>query len=570
MRRYLVTAALVAAVTTIMVPYKAAFASPKTDSLVTTGSPPSPFPQNKQNEPALAIDPLNPAVMVAGANEEIDLQPCSGSSCPFTPGVGTSGMYFSFDGGNTWTQPTYTGWSARTGTAAVGPIGTLPWYYEAGLVSDGDPAVAFGPRPGPNGFSWSNGARLYYGSLASNFSTDRTDTTFKGFEAIAVSRADDLAAAASGTKSAWMPPVVVTTKTSAATFSDKDGVWADNTATSPFFGNVYACWTDFRSKTSLPAAAQPMELSRSTDGGTTWSSPVQLTPATPGSKTIKFTAAGGRQGCAIRTDSHGAVYVFWEGTDNKQPVQVMTRSFDGGKTFEKPRSVSNVSDVGKTDPVTGDSTFDGLAGARTDSFPSVDLANGSPSGAGATNEIALAWSDASAGLNHEQALLQYSTDGGNSWSTPTNIAESGDRPDFPAVALSPDGKNMYLDYMAFLQDWQETTTSPRLMQGVIRTAPVGSSGAPGAWVTLHRGATGDARGSSQNGLTGEFLGDYDSIVAANSTAVVGVWNDSRNATDCPAVDAYRQSLATSNPLPAPAPGTDCPAEFGNTDIFSAP
>jgi len=256
--------------------------------------------------------------------------------------------------------------------------------------------------------------------------------------------------------------------------------------------------------------------------------------------------------------------------DNQQLVQVMTRSFDGGKTFEKPRSVANVSDVGKTDPVTGDSTFDGLAGARTDSFPSVDLANGAPSGAGATNEIALAWSDASAGLNHEQALLQYSTDGGNSWSTPTNIAESGDRPDFPAVALSPDGKNMYLDYMAFLQDWQETTTSPRLMQGVIRTAPIGSSGAPGAWVTLHRGAIGDARGSSRNGLTGEFLGDYDSMVAANSTAVVGVWNDSRNATDCQAVDAYRQSLATSNPLPTPAPGTDCPAEFGNTDIFSAP
>jgi hypothetical protein len=46
-----------------------------------------------------------------------------------------------------------------------------------------------------------------------------------------------------------------------------------------------------------------------------------------------------------------------------------------------------------------------------------------------------------------------------------------------------------------------------------------------------------------------------------------VFIDVRNAADCPAIDAFRQSLSTSTPLPRPAPGNDCPATFGNSDIF---
>ena len=72
------------------------------------------------------------------------------------------------------------------------------------------------------------------------------------------------------------------------------------------------------------------------------------------------------------------------------------------------------------DPVYGRCVMDGFAGARTDlsAIPSVDIANGAPTGVGATNEIVDAWADSGSNVNDNKALVSWSTDGGTTWSNP--------------------------------------------------------------------------------------------------------------------------------------------------------
>ena len=98
--------------------------------------------------------------------------------------------------------------------------------------------------------------------------------------------------------------------------------------------------------------------------------------------------------------------------------------------------------------------------------------------------------------------------------------------------------------------------------------PAARSGAgpTGAFSELHRGAPGDPRSSSANSLISEFLGDYV-YAAATRTYGAAVWNDSRNGADCPAIDAYRQALENGQSATAPAVQQQCPATFGNSDIF---
>src|SRR5262245_19258627 len=126
------------------------------------------FPTNKQNEPTIAVNPTNSSFLVAGANDEQRQPPCGpgpargsvpANDCSFFPGVGTDGVYTSSDRGASWTNR-----------------GLLPGFSDNGgsLQSDGDPRIAYGPRPDASGsfasaraaHAFVNGARAYYGGLA--------------------------------------------------------------------------------------------------------------------------------------------------------------------------------------------------------------------------------------------------------------------------------------------------------------------------------------------------------------------------------------------------------------------
>ncbi|TMD08030.1 MAG: hypothetical protein E6J01_04615 [Chloroflexi bacterium] len=594
MRRKPALASL-AATTALLI--SATFAFAASSSRVSSGSPSGNTPQNHQNEPAVALDAQSPNILVAGSNDFVDEQRCpqplavnNGTCLDRATPVGVSGVYFSFDSGHNWTQPTYTGWTnfdcdpTTVCKGHPGPIHTLPWYAENQLVSFGDPAVAVGPAPDSDGaFSWSNGHRVYYANLTSAFSTtvefSFPNPVFHGFLAVAVSRLDNPTPASVADKASWQTPVIVSSTTGETSFLDKEQIWADNAASSQFFGNVYICGNDFRSNGPHQNgnAPVPVMVYSSTDGGSTWTKRQVTSAVTNG---ISPQNGFGYSGCTLRTDSHGVVYLFAERfalptTLPTHSAQVMFQSFDGGIHWTAGSVIANVTDPCYfIDPIEGRCVMDGFSGARTDlaASPSVSIANGAPTGAGASNEIVDAWADAPV-LNGEVTKFQFSTDAGATWSDPQTVSLGGDRPLYAAPAISPSGSRAYVIYEADTAPWRGSDfTSPRPYHGVLVSSALDASGAPTGWHTVFNESPGDLRATYPgHDLYQERVGDYV-YAAASDTYGVGVWTSAANAALCPAVQKYRSDsfAAGHRALPgAPWPLTDCPATFGNTDIMSA-
>ncbi|MGH9053017.1 MAG: sialidase family protein [Acidimicrobiia bacterium] len=273
----------------------------------------------QQNEPSVAINPSEPDVIVAGANDYCGVP---------TFGDAWMGFYVSQDGGATWVNSLNPGYP--TDTSAEGQ--ESPIFGRAG--ASGDPIQ-----------DWDNDNHLFYGGISFN----RTDPNQSGL--ITPTNGDVIVSTWVRDASAplgmdYLRTVIVGEGTPSAfffgRFNDKPSLRVDDWPDSPHEGNVYVSWTLF------PGAGRDQILfSRSTDQGVTFSRPIKIS-----------SRVANAQGSDIAVAPDGTVYVVWRqfadvaaGVDN---AIEFVKSTDGGRTFSSPQRIAEIVPFDRSDQyVTG-------------------------------------------------------------------------------------------------------------------------------------------------------------------------------------------------------------------------
>jgi hypothetical protein len=189
-------------------------------------------------------------------------------------GTGSQAQFYSTDGGTTWGQTTL----PRQAGDAFHSDPTVEW------TSDG---TAWSTTIGIN----SSGTALHMRSYKStdNGATWTFDATF------------------SGTQSD----------------TDKQIIWVDHSATSPFKDNLYAIWHN----------GDPAFINRRTGPAGSWQTPVQVSGAETSGTAI---------GDDVKTNAFGDVFGFWPDTGNSKVFAV--KSTNGGASFGTPVEVATTFD----------------------------------------------------------------------------------------------------------------------------------------------------------------------------------------------------------------------------------
>src|SRR5215213_1994889 len=262
-----------------------------------------------QNETSIAVDPNNPNRVVASANDyvartwacTISDQPCSGLA------DGYSGTYFSNNGGTTWCCTSSD--PAHLGTLIPGVTRLAGGTYDAA----GDPAVAFDSK-----------GHVFYAGLGFNRATaPNTVEVSKGtFSA--------------GGNLSWGAPTFINPTTSPSTLNDKEWIAVDSHAGSPFQDRIYVTWTRFLFNARSGGYIQsPIAFASSSDGGATFTEPKLISgnviygqgsrPVVGPDGTLYVLWDGSNRLASLNSIN-------------------MVKSTDGGATWSKPIQVSELTD----------------------------------------------------------------------------------------------------------------------------------------------------------------------------------------------------------------------------------
>lgn len=228
----------------------------------------SPSPQN---ESSIAVSPVDPNFLISSA---VDSRP-------------GAHVYLSYDGGHSW-QNKFLG------------IVNVDWQ------SGNDPSV---------GFDHLGNAYVMYGAFP---------RPFTGESGVYIAKSTDKG-------ESWTSHIVVIEHKGVMTldsaFEDKYYIEIDRSASSPYRGWMYTPWKRVTDRDS----ATQIVFTRSSDGGTTWSVPVPISPRKPGtSKHITF----GQSFPLVKTGPDGEIYGVW----NDGPARSIgfVKSTDGGTTWSQP------------------------------------------------------------------------------------------------------------------------------------------------------------------------------------------------------------------------------------------
>ena len=220
----------------------------------------------------------------------------------------------------------------------------------------------------------------------------------------------------------WTAPVALQ-RPSSTFLLDKGSLTADPERA----GVAYAVWARFLRPPSGPPVESEAMLSRTMDGGITWSSPKVILEHGQG--------AGSISSVILPDPKRGRLYhfAFWQVGPEPDSAHrsrlVMQWSADGGVTWTTPKGLASVRTVAgrAKDPSTGRQIRTGYV---VPSF-AVERSSGA---------LFAVWQDSRfASDRADQIALSSSRDGGKTWTSPVRVSRAGRQAFVPNVAVTPSG-----------------------------------------------------------------------------------------------------------------------------------